>query len=197
MQGKRLDKSARWRRMKTTANNHRMIRPKPPLAVMTFWRSWLFLMEFLFLGSLDLLTSTAASAAFCYPSISGSSSHIIAPFDESVGLRYYPCCLDVHGWWDALIHIFYAERLTTWSGTACRNLVDSILYLWTLCDSSYPTILHICLFRAKRVTLTFSVAKLVQAAFCKYQVPYSLNFFKNFLPSAGHPIKTFPGPGVK
>ena len=79
---------------------------------------------------------------------------------------------------------FFAERLTTWSGTACRNLVDSILYWWTLCDSSYPTILRICLFRAKRVTLTFSVAKLVQAAFCKYQVPYCLNFFKNFLPSA-------------
>jgi len=38
-------------------------------------------------------------------------------------------------------------------------------------------------FRAKRVTLTFSVAKLVQAVFCKYQVPYSSNFFKNFLPS--------------
>ena len=42
---------------------------------------------------------------------------------------------------------------------------------------------HWWLFRAKRVTLTFSVAKLVQAVFCKYQVPYSLNFFKNFLPS--------------
>ena len=46
-------------------------------------------------------------------------------------------------------------------------------------------------------TITFSVAKLVQAVFCKYQVPYSLNFFKNFLPSAGHPIKTFHGPRVK
>jgi hypothetical protein len=33
-----------------------------------------------FLGSLDLLTSTAASAVFCCPSIFSSSSHIIAPF---------------------------------------------------------------------------------------------------------------------
>ena len=46
-------------------------------------------------------------------------------------------------------------------------------------------------------TITFSVAKLVQAVFCKYQVPYSLNFFKNFLPSAAQPIKTFHGPRVK
>ena len=159
-------------------------RPKQPLLVMAFGVLGFFSWKFFFLGSLDLLTSTAASAVFCCPSISGSSSHVIAPFDESVGLRYHSYSLDVHGWRDTLFHIFYAERLTAWSGTACWNLVDSILYWWTLCNCSYPTFLHICLFRAKRVTLTFSVAKLVQAAFCKYQVPYCLNFFKNFLPSA-------------
>ena len=33
-------------------------------------------------------------------------------------------------------------------------------------------------FQAKRVTLTFSVAKLVQAVFCKYQMSYSSDFFQ-------------------
>ena len=41
-------------------------------------------------------------------------------------------------------------------------------------------LLHACLFLSKRATLTFSVAKLVQAASCKYQMPYSLDFFKNY-----------------
>ena len=50
-------------------------------------------------------------------------------------------------------------------------------------------------FPGEASTITFSVAKLVQAVFCKYQVPYSSNFFKNFLPSAGHPIKTFQAQG--
>ena len=35
-------------------------------------------------------------------------------------------------------------------------------------------------FPGEASTLTFSVAKLVQAVFCKYQVPYSSDFFKNF-----------------
>ena len=35
-------------------------------------------------------------------------------------------------------------------------------------------------FPGEASTITFSVAKLVQAVFCKYQMPYSLNFFKNF-----------------
>jgi len=60
----------------------------------------------------------------------------------------------------------------------CR--ASSLLYLSLNCSSS--DLPHYCLFRAKRVTLTFSVAKLVQAVFCKYQMPYSSNFFKNFLP---------------
>ena len=44
-------------------------------------------------------------------------------------------------------------------------------------------------------TVTFSVAKLVQAVFCKYLSPYSSNFFKNFLPSANMVaflLKTMP-----
>ena len=63
----------------------------------------------------------------------------------------------------------------------CVCLASSFSFLSLICSYSDP--LHFRLFRAKRVTLTFSVAKLVQAVFCKYQVPYSLNFFKNFLPS--------------
>ena len=72
-----------------------------------------------------------------------------------------------------------------------------ILHVSSVTELFLFRLTHWWLFRAKRVTLTFSVAKLVQAVFCKYQVPYSSNFFKNFLPSAAQPIKTFPGPRVK
>jgi hypothetical protein len=72
--------------------------------------------------------------------------------------------------------------------------VDSVLYWLTLYDCSYSAFFTLP-FSGEATTLTFTVAKLVQAAFCKYQVPYSLNFFKNFLPSAVHPIKTFLAQG--
>jgi len=86
------------------------------------------------------------------------------------------CCL-----WRSFLALPKYKQVWLWSFGLTKTFLFRLLHLW--------------LFRAKRVTLTFSVAKLVQAVFCKYQVPYSLNFFKNFLPSAGHPIKTFPGPG--
>jgi len=57
--------------------------------------------------------------------------------------------------------------------------MDGILYWLSLRDCSFRPLS--CLpFPAKRATITFSVAKLVQAASCKYQMPYSLDFFKNY-----------------
>ena len=66
----------------------------------------------------------------------------------------------------------------------CLSVVLSgILLIVSVTELFLFRLPHWWIFYTKRVTPTFSVAKLVQAVFCKYQVPYSLNFFKNFLPS--------------
>ena len=138
----------------------------------------------------DKLTRCTIPKTRCFehcPPVTASKSRLTRS-------RYYSCCLGAYGWPDALFHIFYAVRLTAWIGTACWNIVDSVLYWLTLYDCSYSVFFSLP-FSGEATTLTFTVAKLVQAAFCKYQMPYSLNFFKNFLPSAVHPIKTFLAQG--
>ena len=97
-------------------------------------------------------------------------------------------------WASIVLHTSYLKQNDT-QHLACSSPSDGhdvpclsiglsgILLFVSVTELFLFRLLHLCLFRAKRVTLTFSVAKLVQAVFCKYQVPYSLNFFKNFLPS--------------
>ena len=80
-----------------------------------------------FLGSLDLLTSTAASAVFCCPSISGSSSHIIAPFDESVDFDIILAAL-----------MFMADGMLSFTSYMLNGLLrESVLLAETLWIASF------------------------------------------------------------
>ena len=58
----------------------RLIKTEATLVGQGFLSFCFFSLGVSFLDSLDLLTSTAVSAVFIYPSISGCSSHVIAPF---------------------------------------------------------------------------------------------------------------------
>ena len=78
-----------------------------------------------------------------------------------------------------------------WSvGLPCILLFVSVTELF------FFRFLHVYLFRAKS-PLTFSVAKLVQAVFCKYQCLIPWIFSKTFCRLPCNPVKTFRGPRVK
>ena len=110
---------------------------------------------------------------------------------------YHSCSLCVHGWEGWSLSPPLCRQ------ACCMNLQSLAETSWMASYAGYPYAIVLirspsCLpFPAKRVTLTFSVAKLVQAASCKYQMPYSSDSFKNFLPTALLPVKTFPCPRVK
>ena len=61
-------------------NSIRLITPEATFVGHGFLSFFAFSLGVSFLGSPDLFASTAVSAVFCCPSISGSISHIIAPF---------------------------------------------------------------------------------------------------------------------
>ena len=125
------------------------------------WRAWLFLRCRSFLWSSPFVCGIALRYVKCV-------SFLLLPLSPFFSLTLF---LDV------LLHPMFGEG--NW--LSCNCLASSFSFLSLNCSYSDFFILT---FPGEASTLTFSVAKLVQAVFCKYQMPYSLNFFKNFFLSA-------------